>query len=282
MVQRKGSTRAPEDPEELAHVPLQAVLLADSFATKFRPITLERPKVLLPLVNVPMIDYSLAWLESAGVEEVFVFCCAHSKQVIDYLESSQWFKQPNFSVTTIESHNSISAGDALRLVYERNVIHGDFVLITGDTVSNISLTQALQEHKERRKKDSNAVMTMVIKKSKPSAITYQSRLGTDELFVVMDPDSKQLLCYEDKADHVKGTLTLDKGLLTDSSSICLHNDMQLVLGHYIKALTMVSSSIWETLVPLINSIIYGAGMGFACASSLMGFLLKTYKPNAGE
>lgn len=79
-------------------------------------------KVLLPLVNVPMISYTLAWLESAGVEEVIVFCCAHSKQVISYLESSGWFSQPNFSVTTIESHNSVSAGDALRLIYERNVV----------------------------------------------------------------------------------------------------------------------------------------------------------------
>lgn len=79
-------------------------------------------KVLLPLVGIPMIDYSLAWLESAGVEEVFVFCCAHSKQVIHYLEKSQWFKHPNMAVSTIESHNSISAGDALRLIYERNVV----------------------------------------------------------------------------------------------------------------------------------------------------------------
>ncbi|XP_034699261.1 uncharacterized protein LOC117924668 isoform X2 [Vitis riparia] len=44
MVQRKGSTRVLEDAEELVHVPLQAILLADSFAQKFRPITLERPK----------------------------------------------------------------------------------------------------------------------------------------------------------------------------------------------------------------------------------------------
>ncbi|KAJ6309929.1 hypothetical protein OIU76_014803 [Salix suchowensis] len=41
---------------------------------------------------------------------------------------------PNFSVVTIESHNSVSAGDALRLIYERNVINGDFVLISGDTI----------------------------------------------------------------------------------------------------------------------------------------------------
>lgn len=79
-------------------------------------------KVLLPLVNVPMINYTLAWLESAGVEEVIVFCCAHARQVIDYLESSDWFSQPHFTVTTIESHHCISAGDALRLIYERNVV----------------------------------------------------------------------------------------------------------------------------------------------------------------
>ena len=79
-------------------------------------------------------------------------------------------------------------------------IHGDFVLITGDTVSNMSLTQALQEHKGRRKKDNNVVMTMVIKRSKPSLITHQSRLGTDELFMAIDPYTKQLLYYGDKAD----------------------------------------------------------------------------------
>ncbi|MBA0602643.1 hypothetical protein Gorai_002816 [Gossypium raimondii] len=225
--QKKGATaRVSEDPEELARHPLQAILLADSFTTKFRPITLERPKVLLPLVNIPMINYTLAWLESAGVEEVFVFCCAHSKQVIDYLESSEWSSQPNFSVTTIESHNSISAGDALRLIYERNVIHGDFVLIRGDTVSNMSLTQALQEHKDRRKKDANAIMTMVVKQSKPSPITQQSRLGTDELFMAINPVTKQLLYYEDKAEYSKGFISLDKTLIADNPSVILHNDKQ--------------------------------------------------------
>lgn len=220
-----GTSAATEDSvDELARVPLQAILLADSFATKFRPITLERPKVLLPLVNVPMIDYTLAWLESAGVEEVFVFCCAHAKQVTEHLENSQWFDQPNFSVTTIESNNSVGAGDALRLIYERNVIRGDFVLVSGDTVSNMSLAEALGEHKERRRKDSNAIMTMVIKQSKPSLTTRQSRLGTDELFMAIDPDTKQLLYYGDKSGN--GTVSLDKTLLSGHPSIFLHNDKQ--------------------------------------------------------
>lgn len=106
-------------------------------------------------------------------------------------------------------------------------IHGDFVLISGDTVSNMSLTQALQEHKERKKKDNNAVMTMIIKKSKPSPITRQSRLGTDELFMAIDPNTKQLLYYEDKADYSKGTICLDKMLLAENPSISLHNDKQV-------------------------------------------------------
>ncbi|WCJ43261.1 Translation initiation factor eIF-2B subunit epsilon [Euphorbia peplus] len=224
--QRKAGARVADEPETLARNPLQAILLADSFTTKFRPITLERPKVLLPLVNVPMIDYTLAWLESAGVEEVFVFCCAHSHQVIEYLENSKWLSSPNFIVTTIESHNSISAGDALRLIYERNVIHGDFVLVSGDTVSNMSLTEAILEHKERRKKDNNAVMTMVIKRSKPSPIIHQSRLGTDELFLAVDPETKQLLYYEDRAEHLKGVIPLDNMLLADNPRISLHNDSE--------------------------------------------------------
>ena len=37
---------------------------------RFRPITLERPKVLLPLVGVPLLDYTLEWLASNNVAEV--------------------------------------------------------------------------------------------------------------------------------------------------------------------------------------------------------------------
>ncbi len=53
-----------------AKQPLQAILLADSFTNFFRPATLDVPKVLFPLVNVPMIEYTLEWLASNKVEEV--------------------------------------------------------------------------------------------------------------------------------------------------------------------------------------------------------------------
>ena len=79
-------------------------------------------QVLLPLVNVPLIDYTLEWLASAGVEECFVFCCAHANQVTSHLAKGKWRSQPNFAMTPIESHDCVSAGDALRLIEQRGVV----------------------------------------------------------------------------------------------------------------------------------------------------------------
>lgn len=52
--------------------------------------TCANKKVLCPLVNVPMIDYTLEFLARNGVLEVFVFCVSHAKQLEDYLNSSKW------------------------------------------------------------------------------------------------------------------------------------------------------------------------------------------------
>ena len=45
----------------------------DSFSGTFRPCSLDRPKVLLPLLNVPMLDYVMEFLVSSGVQEVRSF-----------------------------------------------------------------------------------------------------------------------------------------------------------------------------------------------------------------
>ncbi|KAM3272502.1 hypothetical protein ACQJBY_042566 [Aegilops geniculata] len=231
MSQKKsrGGAAAREDADELSRSPLQAVLLADSFTLKFRPITLERPKVLLPLVNVPMIDYTLSWLETEGVEEVFVFCCAHAQQVKEHLEEAGWTGKPaarEMAVMAVESHDAISAGDALRVMYGRGLINGDFVLISGDTISNMSLKEVLQEHKDRRKKDPLAVMTMIIKHSKPSILTHQTRLGNDEIVMALASETKELLYYEDRADSSHQCVTIDKDILANNPTLQLHNNME--------------------------------------------------------
>jgi len=172
-----------------------AVLLADSFASTFKPVTTDVPKCLLPLCNVPMIEYSLDWLSSNGVQEVIVFCCAHSLQVHNYITQSKWSAYPGMSVRIVSSEHCPSAGEALRMIYGLDVIHGDFILVHGDTVTTVNLRDALAAHKERRKTDKHAVMTSLMKRVNPEK--RRAHFGVvDDLVVAMEPWDQQLLHYE--------------------------------------------------------------------------------------
>ena len=53
--------------EALPNKITQAIVIADSFAQKFYPISLECPKVLFPIANIPIIDYVIEFLVSNGI-----------------------------------------------------------------------------------------------------------------------------------------------------------------------------------------------------------------------
>ena len=116
-------------------------------------------------------------------------------------------------------------------------VRGDFVLVSGDTVSNMLLKEVVKEHQERRKKDKLAVMTMVVKRAKPSPSTYQTRLGNDELLLAIDPQSKQLLHYDpgreyggrDNYQHQPSQrhVKLDRAALNDRPSVQLCTNLQV-------------------------------------------------------
>ena len=109
---------------------LQAILLADSFSKCFRPLTHTKPKVLLPLVNVPMIDYTIEFLASNGVEEIFVFCVWHASALQEYLHQSRWNKI--LTIRCITSTSCLSAGEALREIDSMGIVRSDpFILISG-------------------------------------------------------------------------------------------------------------------------------------------------------
>ena len=93
--------------------------------------------------------------------QVFVFCCAHADKVKKYIQESKWVRQPFMNVHTVMATNCLSVGDAMRVMYGKDVIKHDFVLVSADTVSNMDLTTCLHEHRERRAKDKNCLMTMV-------------------------------------------------------------------------------------------------------------------------
>lgn len=187
--ERKGTGE--EDEEQ----PLQAVLVADSFNRRFFPVTKDQPRALLPLGNVAMIDYTLEFLTSTGVQETFVFCCWMAPKIKEHLLKSKWCRptSPN-TVHIITSELYRSLGDVLRDVDAKSLVRSDFVLVYGDVVSNIDVSQALHEHRHRRKMEKNiSVMTMVFKESSPG---HRSRCEEDDMIVAMDSKTQRVLHYQ--------------------------------------------------------------------------------------
>lgn len=196
---RKGGAAAEQAKERLT-----AVVMADSFTQRFRPVSAESPKVLLPLVNVPMLDYTLEWLAMNSVEEVYVFCCAHAEAIQSHLENSGWTQSRRMAIHPIVSTNCLSLGDAIRLMDHKDVIKTDFILISGDVVTNMKLNVAMDTHRRRRQADKSAIMTLVMRAGMTQA--HRVRLGASGVTTVIDPGTARLLKYEEHAPLISSTI----------------------------------------------------------------------------
>ena len=76
-------------------------------------------------------------------------------------------------VPIVTARQTFTPGDALRDIYTHGIITNDFVLVTGDLVSNVRIDEVVRVHKERRKVDRDAIMTMVVKES---GVVHRTRL----------------------------------------------------------------------------------------------------------
>ncbi|KAJ5949446.1 translation initiation factor eIF-2B subunit epsilon [Penicillium verhagenii] len=196
---------------------LQAVVLADTFEPRFEPFTLEKPRCLLPLANTPIIEYTLEFLANAGVEEVFLYGGAHSDILEKYINASKWraptspFKQFTFLKST-----SASVGDVMRDLDGKHLITGDFIVVSGDVISNMPIEGALNKHRARRATDKNAIMTMVLREAGRNHRTKSS--DVTPVFVI-DPTKDRCVHYEE-IDHK-----------AHQHPARLHIDAEIILGH---------------------------------------------------
>ena len=64
---------------------MKAMILAAGLGTRLGPLTEERPKALMPLVNIPIIARSIEYLKTFGVRNIAVNAHHHYQQILDYL-----------------------------------------------------------------------------------------------------------------------------------------------------------------------------------------------------
>ncbi|KAI8482874.1 Translation initiation factor eIF-2B subunit epsilon [Branchiostoma belcheri] len=171
------------------------------------PLSYPKTKALMPVANRPLLEYTLHFLVAAGIQEICVFCCSHANKIVQYLSDAGWTSDAApCQVTTQVSEDSLSPGDALRLIYDRSLIRTDFVLVMGDLVSTINLQPIIQQHKQRRLKDKVTVMTMVFREAAPR---HHTRSTDDDVVLVTEKDTDRVLHYQ----MVEGQSKLDLPLM---------------------------------------------------------------------
>jgi len=203
---------------------VQAIVIADSFNRHFTPITYETPRALLPLANKVVIDYTIEYLLEEGVHEVIVFCCSFAEKIRTYITKKWCYEGSKFNIHCVMSSatDCLCLGDALREIDREGLIRNDFILVHGDLVSNVQLSAAIKEHKERRvnKKEKELVMTMLHRKVTPGHV---NRTADDDVYIILEKETNRILHYQKSRELPK--LVFPTSLLANRKEINIHYNL---------------------------------------------------------
>jgi len=114
--------------------PATAFLLAAGLGTRLRPLTLDRPKPLLPLCGVPMLDHALALCRQHGHEHALVNAHWLWQQVAEWAVSRGVALQ-------VEQPEVLGTGGGLKAAEGR--LAERFVVVNGDILCDIDLSALL-------------------------------------------------------------------------------------------------------------------------------------------
>ncbi|MBA7502981.1 UTP--glucose-1-phosphate uridylyltransferase [subsurface metagenome] len=131
---------------------MKAMLLAAGEGTRLRPLTLEMPKVLLPIGGQPLIEYQLSWLKHHGIQEVAINLYHLGNKVKDFLGDGSRFGVKIFYST--EEKLLGTAGGVKRM---EHLFHNTFVVVYADVLTNFNLSAMVKFHQEKK-----AAATLVI------------------------------------------------------------------------------------------------------------------------
>jgi NDP-sugar pyrophosphorylase family protein len=131
------SSSSPSETSSQQHpaaAPATVFLLAAGLGTRLRPLTLHRPKPLLPLGGVPMLDHALALARSHGHTDALVNAHWLWEQV------ARWAVENGVGLQ-VESPNILGTGGGLRAAHDQ--LAERFVVLNADILCDIDLSALL-------------------------------------------------------------------------------------------------------------------------------------------
>ncbi|MDQ3866536.1 MAG: sugar phosphate nucleotidyltransferase [Actinomycetota bacterium] len=132
---------------------MKAVVMAGGEGTRLRPLTSNQPKPMVPIVGKPCIEHIVELLRGHGFEDV-VFTLAFMPQAIrGYFGTGE-----AHGVHIRYSVEETPAGTAGSVKLAQEALGEPFLVISGDALSDIDLTELVRFHRERE-----ALVTIALK-----------------------------------------------------------------------------------------------------------------------
>jgi bifunctional UDP-N-acetylglucosamine pyrophosphorylase/glucosamine-1-phosphate N-acetyltransferase len=108
---------------------LKAIILAAGEGKRMRPLTYEKPKVMLPLVGKPIIEHLLGNIKEVGISDFIFVVGYHDETIRDYFgRGAEW----DVDILYVTQKAQLGTADALLMT--ENLVEDKFIMLNGDTI----------------------------------------------------------------------------------------------------------------------------------------------------
>lgn len=135
-----------------------AMVMCAGEGTRLRPLTLERPKPLMPLANKPVLQYTLENLRKHGITEVVVNVSYLGDQIRNHFKDGAALGM-KIHYSPEEKPWGTAGGVKRAESYFLKHDDPDFLITSGDGLTDIDFARVVREHKKKK-----ALGTMVLKR----------------------------------------------------------------------------------------------------------------------
>jgi NDP-sugar pyrophosphorylase family protein len=121
-----------------------AIVIVGGKGERLRPLTIDRPKCMVPLLDKPILEHQVEWLRESAVTDV-VLACGYLHEVIEeyFGDGARWGVRIAYSVET----EPLGRGGAFKLAYRQVPSDEPFVIGTnGDNVNTQPLAPMIRQH----------------------------------------------------------------------------------------------------------------------------------------
>ncbi|GAC1500078.1 MAG: mannose-1-phosphate guanyltransferase [Ktedonobacteraceae bacterium] len=124
---------------------MKAVVMAGGERSRLRPLTIRRPKPMVPIAGKPVMEHILHLLKRHGITEVVVTVQYLASNIEDYFgNGSQWGMHITYS------REDVPLGTAGSVKNAEDELTEPFLVISGDALTDYDLTDLIRYHNEKK------------------------------------------------------------------------------------------------------------------------------------